>query len=71
MITIYNKTQNEVVNDSFCHMLMMFDYLAGNEYGKNDDLDILSDGVKFFEVNKWGSVKGGVDFYMKKFWGVK
>jgi len=71
MITIHNKTTNEMVKESFCHMLMMFDYLADKGYGKNDNLDILADGKKIYEINKWGAVNGGIDFYMKKFWGVK
>lgn len=71
MITIYNKTTDETVQENFSHMLMMFDYLLSNGYGKSDKLDILADGTKILEIDNWGSKKGGIDFYMKKFWGIK
>jgi hypothetical protein len=71
MITIYNKTTNEMVKENFYHMLTMFDYLVSNGYGKCDKLDILADGTKILEINNWGKIKGGIDFYMKKFWGIK
>lgn len=69
MITICNKTTSKTVEESFCHMLAMFDYLAENKYGQKDNLDILADGQKIYEINNWG--RNGIDFYIKKFWGVK
>lgn len=71
MITIYNNTTKETISENFSHMLLMFDYLAGNEYGKEDDLDILADGKKIYEIKNWGNINDGIGFYMRKFWGIK
>lgn len=76
MIKIFNKTENHVEHQNFNHMLDVFGFLIENEYGKNDTLVIYHQDkngkqTDLLTIEDWGSTVGGIDFYMKKFWGVK
>lgn len=77
MIKIFNKTQNEVVEEDFWHIIDAFDYILKYEYGKNGDTLVIyvqdEDGKQtdLLKVEDWGSTIGGLDFYIKKFYGIK
>lgn len=76
MIKIFNKTENHVEETNFYHMLDVFNFLIENEYGKDDVLIIYHQDengkqTDLLTIEDWGSTVGSLDFYMKKFWGVK
>ena len=76
MIKVYNQTENQVEETNFRHMLDVFEFLAENEYGKNDVLVVYhqdEDGkqTELLKIEDWGLTVGGLDSYMKKFWKIK
>lgn len=76
MIKIYNQTENQVEETNFSHMLEVFEFLAENEYGKNDVLVVYAQDnngkqTELLKIEDWGSTVGGLDTHMKKFWKIK
>lgn len=68
MIKIFNKTQNEVVSETFWSFPEVRDFLSSNEYGKEDVLIVYAqdeDGTQtdVLKIEHWGSTIGGLDSY--------
>lgn len=68
MIKIFNKTQNEVVSETFWSLPEVRDFLSNNEYGKEDVLIVYAqdeDGTQtdVLKIEDWGATVGGLDSY--------